>query len=256
MAESTVQPKPKPARTRSAIGRSLDIYYRNTARRERMDRLNAAFVKKGDLVFDIGAHVGDRTGSFARLGARVVALEPQPRVFRALQLIYGSDDQVQLIRSAVGASEGALEMHVNSANPTISTVSPDLITAAQTAKQWDGQIWDRTITVPVTTLDKLIEINGMPDFVKVDVEGYELAVLDGLSHPLRALSFEFTTIQRDVAYACLARLQTLGAYRFNVSLGENHHLELPQWNDADAMAAYVAALPMAANSGDVFAQLA
>ncbi|MEO1747682.1 MAG: FkbM family methyltransferase, partial [Pseudomonadota bacterium] len=239
-----------------AIGRSLDIYYRDAARTGRMDALNAAFIKAGDLVFDIGAHVGDRTGSFSRLGARVVALEPQPQVFRALQLIHGRDDRVHLIRSAVGASDGVIQMHLNSANPTISTASSDLINAAQTAQEWDGQVWDSLITVPVTTLDKLIEVNGMPDFVKIDVEGFELAVLEGLSAALDALSFEFTTIQRDVAYACLSRLQDLGSYRFNVSLGENHQLELPQWADAQAMNAYLAALPMAANSGDIFARAA
>ena len=43
-----------------------------------MDALYARFLRAGDLAFDIGAHVGDRISSFRRLGARVVALEPQP----------------------------------------------------------------------------------------------------------------------------------------------------------------------------------
>jgi len=255
MTEKHQNSKCQCKRARSAIGRSLDIYYRDTARTERMDALNATFVKEDDLVFDIGAHVGDRTGSFARLGARVVALEPQPQVFRALQLIHGRDDRIKLTRSAVGIGEGVIKMHVNTTNPTISTASPDLITAAQTAQEWNGQVWDRLITVPLTTLDELIEEHGKPDFVKIDVEGFELAVLEGLSVRLGALSFEFTTIQRDVAYACLSRLQELGSYRFNVSLGENHELELQEWVDAEAMRAYLAALPMAANSGDIFARM-
>jgi|GEM_PF-2224461 len=61
----------------AAIDRSFDIYYRDRQRTARMDALNAAFVGQGCLAFDIGAHVGDRTGSFSRLGASVVALEPQ-----------------------------------------------------------------------------------------------------------------------------------------------------------------------------------
>ena len=53
-----------------------------------MDRLNASFVKRGARVFDIGAHVGDRTGSFLRLGAEVVALEPQPFVGAFFIILY------------------------------------------------------------------------------------------------------------------------------------------------------------------------
>ena len=45
----------------------------------------AQFVRPGDLVFDVGAHVGDRIAAFRRLGARVVAVEPQPALVRTLQ---------------------------------------------------------------------------------------------------------------------------------------------------------------------------
>jgi|SRR5258707_15147123 hypothetical protein len=67
-------------RWRSAVGsaRSLVIYYGNPMRRWRMDRLYSDFVRRDDLVFDVGSHVGDRIGSFRRLGCRVVAVEPQP----------------------------------------------------------------------------------------------------------------------------------------------------------------------------------
>ncbi len=240
--------------TRTAIGRSLDVYYRDTARTARMDALNAAFVRTGDLVFDIGAHVGDRTGSFLRLGADVVALEPQPSVFRALRLIHGRSERVTLHRAAAGACEGHLKLQINSANPTISTASPDLIAAARTAEEWQGQIWDDATEVPVTTLDALIDRHGLPDFVKIDVEGYELEVLSGLSSPLPALSFEFTIIQRDLAYACLSRMDALATYRFNFSLGEDHRLTLPAWVDAADLKADLARLPMSANSGDIFAR--
>ena len=65
------------------LRRSLDVYYGDPARDAAMDALYARFVRAGDLAFDIGAHVGDRIGSFRRLGARVVALEPQPLCARA-----------------------------------------------------------------------------------------------------------------------------------------------------------------------------
>ena len=71
--------------------------------------------------------------------------------------------------------------------------------AADGAPGWEGQAWTRAIRVPVTTLDALIARHGMPTFIKIDVEGFEEEALAGLARPPRALSFEFTTIQRDVA---------------------------------------------------------
>jgi len=206
-------------------------------------------------VFDIGAHVGDRTASFARLGASVVALEPQRDVFRALRLILGRTPNVILRNEAVGATQGLLKLYVNAANPTVSTGSKDLIAAAKTAATWQGQSWDTTTQVPMTTLDLLIQAHGMPDFVKIDVEGFELEVLKGLSIALPLFSFEFTTIQRDIAQACLAKIATLGDYVFNFSLGEDHRLHWDAWKPAGIMHNMLANLQESANSGDVFVKL-
>jgi FkbM family methyltransferase len=239
----------------AAVGRSLQIYHGDPAHRAALDRLYARFVRPGDLVFDVGAHVGDRVSSFRRLGARVVALEPQPGPARALRLIHGRDPQVILRREAAGARVGAVRLLVNSADPTVSTASPDFVRAADGAGGWEGQVWDGALTVPCTTLDALIAAHGRPAFAKIDVEGFEAAVLEGLSTALPALSFEFTTIARDVAGACLARLARLGPYRFNVALGETHSFLREGWIGSDAMAALIENLPYEANSGDVYAVL-
>jgi FkbM family methyltransferase len=237
-----------------AIGRSLRIYYGDMARTQRMDALNARFVSKGGLAFDIGAHVGDRTASFHRLGASVVALEPQPRVYRALRLIHGRTPGITLRCEAVGAACGEMRLHVNSRNPTVSTLSRAFIGATQGAREWQGQDWDGSVTVPVTTLDDLIAEHGVPDFIKIDIEGHEHAALLGLSHLVRALSFEFTTIQRHVARDCIERLADMGQYGFNLSLGEEHGLRHPDWIPAERIWAEVAALPDSANSGDIYAK--
>lgn len=238
----------------TGIARSLRVYHRDADRTRRMDALNAAFVKPGGLVFDIGAHVGDRVASFRRLGARVVAVDPQPVALRALRLMFRNDPGVTLVPGAVGAAPGTARMFLNTANPTVSTLSRDFIAAADGAPGWEGQTWDSAQDVAVTTLDALIATHGLPDFVKIDVEGHEAAVLAGLSHPLPAFSFEITTIQRDAALDALDRATALGDYRFNLSLGEDHTLTLPDWVDAARMAETIRALPHAANSGDVYAR--
>ncbi len=252
--------KPTIARLRadpslSSLHRSLDVYYGDPARDAAMDKLYAQFLKPGDLAFDIGSHVGDRVGAFRRVGARVVALEPQPDCARVVQAIYSSDHDVVVIERACGPKAGTITLHINSSNPTVTTASTDFVRAADGAGGWEGQVWDREIEVSVTTLDSLIGCYGQPQFIKIDVEGFEDDVLAGLSQRVPALSFEFTTIQRDVALKCLERLAALGPYRFDIALGESQVLTFGTPVDHAAMAAHISALPHSANSGDVYAVL-
>jgi len=239
-------------RTAFGVVRSLCLYYGQPARARAMDRLYAQFITPDDLVFDIGAHVGDRIASFRRLGARVVAVEPQPALHRTLRLIYGRNGHVTLVPAAVGRAAGTAEMKINLRNPTISTLSNAFVAASRGAVGWQGESWPQALTVPVTTLDALIVAHGRPVFIKLDVEGFEAEALAGLSQPVPALSFEFTTIQRPVALACLERCVALGYTGFNAALGESQ--ALGEWRGARAIAEWLAALPHEANSGDIYAR--
>jgi len=216
-----------------------------------MDRLYGSFVRTGDLVFDVGAHVGDRVASFRRLGARVVAVEPQRAMVRALKLLHGRSKSVAIEAVAVGRKPGRVRMLINADNPTVSSVSPAFVDAARGAPGWETQRWSETADIEVTTLDALIAKHGVPAFIKLDVEGFEAEALYGLSQAVRALSFEFTTIQRDVSIACIERCSAMGYARFNAALGESQRL-VGDWMDGKDITRWLIELPQAANSGDIY----
>lgn len=214
----------------------------------------AALVGPGDLVFDVGANVGNRTKVFLRLGARVVAVEPQPACASLLDEAFGDDPLVTVVREALGAAPGEAEMRVSDAS-TISSMSVNWIEAVRSSGRFAAYRWNRTIAVPVTTLDALIARFGAPVFVKIDVEGFELAVLQGLSRPVRCVSFEFTPECADAGLACVARLESLGFARFNYSAGESVCFESTEWIGASAVRARLESLRGDVHTfGDVYAR--
>ncbi len=234
--------------------RSVALYRLRPGHHAGLVRLYRPFVPAGGLAFDVGAHVGDRTRAFRALGARVVAVEPGAAARRVLRLLHGRDPGVTLVPDAVGAEEGEAEFRVNSRNPTVSTLSGGLLAAAADAPGWQGQRWDRVERVRVTTLDRLIAEHGVPDFLKIDVEGHEPAALAGLSagNAPPALSFEIVMAMRPEAGEALARAESLGYCRFRLSVGESHAFD-QGWRDAAAVRRALAELPDAANSGDIYA---
>lgn len=237
------------------VARSLRVYRLDRGHAAGLRRLYAPFVKPGDLVIDVGAHVGDRVAAFRALGARVVAVEPQRRLALTLRLLHGRDPLVTIRRCALGPDRGEATLRVNTANPTVTTRSEAFVASAAGAPGWEGQVWDHAETVPAETLDALIAEFGQPAFIKIDVEGFEAEVLSGLTRsPPPVLSFEVVTAAREAGLAALERARALGYGAFRLSLGEAH-VWSGDWIAGEAMAETLAALPDAANSGDVYARL-
>jgi FkbM family methyltransferase len=235
----------------SGLLRSLRISYGDRSHKRALMALYREFVNDGDLAFDVGAHVGNRVAALRALGAKVVAVEPQPLMARVLRLFFGWRG-VHVVQKAIAAEPGELSMLINTSNPTVSTLSDDFVRAAAKADGWKDEIWDASAKIEVTTLDALIRQFGRPRFIKIDVEGFELEALTGLSGRVDALSFEFVTMQRERAYACIDRCVELGFRQFNLSIGET--VRLGEWSNADEMRDRLRTLSADENSGDIYAR--
>jgi FkbM family methyltransferase len=223
----------KPLR-RTFLYRQLKLY---RARKEleewtvhdvRLHEFYSQFIKPGDVCFDVGANIGMWTKVFLALNARVVAVEPQSDCVAVLRSGLGHKPGLTIIQKGLGARQSH-ELFYASGSDTVSSLSTEWIAAVKSSGRFSNVEWDAPESVELTTVDNLMEQYGTPAFVKIDVEGYEDKVIDGLSRPVRALSLELTPEFPGPILRSLKRLASLGQIRINYAIGDRLKLELDEW---------------------------
>lgn len=239
---------------------SITLYLTTIINRRRLLKLFSQFVKKDDLCFDIGANLGSRSEVMLRLGARVVAVEPQNVCMQKLERKYGRNRRISLIQKAISNNEGMEDMMTSNSH-TVSTMSQEWINSVKKSDMFfvstSAFQWQKTVKVQVTTLDQLISQFGKPAFCKIDVEGYEYKVLQGLSQPIGVVSFEFTPTKDfiDLAIKTVKHLSDIGKVEFNYSLGEIMNLVLEKWVSPQQMSDILLDLIKKTSfSGDIYAK--
>ena len=188
------------------------------------------FIKSGDLCFDVAANVGERTEIFLKLGARVVAIEPQESCIKILKNKFDNNKRVKILKCAIGSIEKEEQLMICDESDECATLSSEFIS---TYTAISGFHWTKNEKVKVTTLDKLFKLYSVPTFCKIDVEGYESEVFLGMKQKLRYLAFEFNNpLLRDTRLS-LEILKSLGSYQCNFIKYEIMKLALNQWLPAD-----------------------
>lgn len=220
-------------------------------------RFYAQFIAPGDLVFDIGANIGKMTDVFLRVGARVVAVEPQESCLKVLRRRYERNARVSVVAKGAAEREGTRSLWICVNASTISTMSEKWKKGVKESGRFSSYRWPNKTSVPVTTLDELIQEYGLPTYCKIDVEGFEYDTLKGLSQPIPVISFEFTYPEYfEQAKACMSYLCSLGQAQFNLSLRESMSLALIDWATQDEIEKEIESLGNRLEFGDIYVRYA
>jgi FkbM family methyltransferase len=165
------------------------------------------------LIFDIGANEGYTIDAFLKTNSQIIAVEPGKRMLSALHVKFVKNELVTIVPKAVSNCEGTAQFHAHE-DAALNTLNV----------KWHEKTTDISTPespkylVNTTTLDILIKKYGNPDFIKIDVEGHEMEVLEGLSQTVSMISFEANLPDfREETLACLDKLATLnptGVFNF------------------------------------------
>lgn len=207
----------------------------------------------GDLVFDVGAYLGDKTAEFLDLGMRVVCFEPQEWAAQRLRKRFG--DKATVAQTALGKVQGYADLTVARGSRSLATLRPDLWAKTRFGHPSYKMEKGKAESVPITTLDQAIYQYGVPQYVKIDAEGSDLDILEGLTVPVGALSFEFLAEaipQMEKAVAQAVRI--VPDATFQAVVGNGAAIIPHEWTDAKTIVRLLrAASRQDANLwGDVF----
>ena len=150
-------------------------------------------ISPGALVFDIGANIGNKSKLFAGLGSPVIALEPDQTNYDSLIRRFRSKKQIRVLPLAVSHSKGVAKFYMlepGSAYNTLNLKWKETLEDPQANRWHDSRNFQKEVEVPTTTIDALIDEFGIPEFIKIDVEGNELSCIQGLSQRVGLISFE------------------------------------------------------------------
>lgn len=202
-------------------------------------------LQPGTLIFDIGANLGHKTDIFLRMGARVIAVDPDTTNRMILQERFLDwrlrAKSVTIVAKAVSDSNGLRTFWVDQPGSAKNTLTPKWVDALRKDSSRFGErlTFSKQYQVESITLDSLIATYGTPAFIKIDVEGHEPEVLRGLHQAVPGVSFEVNLPEfKSEAIECVSLLAALDPQgRFNFTSDCEIGLQHNEWLTRDAFLA-------------------
>lgn len=186
-----------------------------------------------DLALDIGAYTGDSIVGIKSMGYKnIICFEPDPANFSKLKTKYGNDPSLTLVRCAVSDRDrDVIKMYSTRNLPFLNTLDKTWITGTR-HKQYFRPNQFEEFDVKTVKLDTFIKsLNKSIGYIKIDVEGHEKQVLDGMSFKSELLSFEWISEKLEMNLSCIQRLVVLGYTKFTICFGEELPTKLSIWLD-------------------------
>lgn len=181
------------------------------------------------ILFDIGANRGDVVFLGIQKGFnKVIALEPAPRIYKELVSNFLYDPRVIPLKLAVSDS---IDKHIEfyeAEEDGLSTINKEWLTSD--TMPYKGKPY-RTIKANTITVDKLTEIYGEPDLIKIDVEGAEWSVFKGMTKYHGMLTFEWTQETIEEHQKQIEYLKNLGYKEVAPQFIEHHLTDPTVWLD-------------------------
>ncbi len=205
-------------------------------------------IHKNDLCFDIGANIGKKSKLYLALKAKVIAFEPQSECFSFLRKI--KNPNFKFYPYGVGSKNETKLLNLAN-HIEVATFSGKMIDFYTT----ENLRWKNQEEVIVKKLDTLIDKFGMPNFCKIDTEGFELEILSNLSHKIPIIEFEFNEAFIKETLLTIDTIDHLGNYKFNFILNEHPKFINKNWSSAEAINKQISRLDKYRLHGNLFAKL-
>lgn len=130
------------------------------------------------LIFDLGMNNGDDTDFYLKKGFRVVAVDANPDLCAQARNRFAGEiasGRLEVINAAIAAQSGTLELFLNEDVSGWSTANPAWLESRAALKTRA-----RSVRVEALTLRDIVDRHGLPYYLKADIQGAEIACLQGL----------------------------------------------------------------------------
>ena len=177
------------------------------------------------LLFDIGANRGDATWAGLNKGYDVVAIEPG-RIYSELAKNYMYNSRVTTLKYAVSDTDYQQIEFYEAEEDGLSSINREWLT--KEGMPYNGKPF-KTRQATTITIDTLVEKYGIPDLIKIDVEGAEWNVFRGMTKKYGVVTFEWTYETKDEHDLQLNYLKELGYTEYAPQFIVNHLEEPTTW---------------------------